>query len=988
MALGAFSLSAQQTLPLPFHDDFEHHDNVSLIDSNNDFIGFGLNYNPSSGSFDSFVYDGREAVKTADDWMIFPYFNFEEGLVYTLSVSLKCSGTGTADFQVFMGQGGDDMDDLEIRNWIAASEPWILSNDAVDAWQTHSLEFTAPVTGCYRMALHFTSAAKQKYSLDWLTLSEGMVETSPVAPSVATPTYTITDGKLMVKFNVTAPTSDWRGNAISAPMTARIERRAEGHADSSFTIENVAPGASAEFTDPDGIGKGAEYDVRMVNGTAVGAKTIVKATPQYTTPKAPTGVAITRTAGNHFSASWDAVVAGVSSFRLFNPATVTYAASFPDGTPVELTMTGVTSAEFDYPEPTEKQIGAFINLAAVNEAGAGSATSSNTVVLGPALAGAFAESFSNGAFHNEVWNSVPAKAWTVSKGTSATPAQDGDSGVVRYAQSSGLTGELISPYLDLSGMEKPYVRLYMFKKPASTFAASFDVFLRADIDNEEYMLASGLTDHNLPEGDANPSSDGWREYLWPVNIPAEKAARCNLVIRGTGVNSYTYVYFDNISINDFPVETDASISGVTGSGDARVGKPYELTVNVANTGVKNIGQYTLQALSDGEVIAEAAGIALRPFADGSVKLSVTPAPHQSGTEIPLEIKISAQGDENAENDVYPFALYVEPSLLPAVETLVAERTENGVLLSWGAPEPGTSGMTTVNEDFSTWDEGALNGDTGNGWSFIDIDGLPTKGWGTNDPAYRTTIGAEVYSQGGESESAGIIVPNCYGTNGALYGTPDKWIILPELDPGSTVTLSRGAVNCFGNSSAVKIDYVTSSDSREPESFINVLESENINSRTLAAWTQKSFTLPSDARFFAIHVKDCQAKYVGFDNFSFTQIVGAPMLEGFRIYCDGKAVGQTDAQTLQYEHLWYADDMNIFRLPVAEEYNFYVSALYDQGESAAGNSVGIQTGVDGINADGKTVLGRYTLDGRIAPAGYKGTVIVRYTDGTVRKLLLK
>lgn len=965
-ALAAQTVSAAPDVqPLPFHDDFEHHDNVGLIDSNNDNIGFGLNYDPKTGKFDSFVYDGREAWKSADDWMVFPWFHFEEGLKYKITVNFKTSGTGTADFECMLVKGDDEDDDIVLTSSaVKLGETWVIKTDAPDTWQEFTYEVTPTVTGDYRFALHFISSEKQKYHMDWITLGEGLADNSPVKATTGYPQYKVIDNKLNVQFKITPPQTDCSGNALPSELSAMIVRTAPGHKSVQFTLEDLAPNTAATFTDPDGIGTGAEYAVHVMNGTARGMKAVVNAKPTFGYPKAPANVVIRRIEGNRFSATWDAVTAATSSSALFNPATVTYTAKYPDATPVELTFTGATSAEFEYPEPTESQEGAYISLYAVNERGESTAGKSNSIVMGPALKGEFAESFASAKFQNQTWSLVPATgAWALN-GSGITP-QDGDKGMLRYGQAAGATGEAISPILDLSDMKRPMISLWVYIKPTSTYDNTVTPVIRRYGADDEYPVGAAFTDHTMADGSELPAANGWHRYMWEIkDVPAEVLAKCNLVFKGSGASSWNYVYLDNLSIKDYPADSDLAITGVTLPKKSEVGRKSEIKVDVANLGLVGVESYTVKMLDGENVIATADGSAIEFEGTAALTVALTPLPEQAGKEIELGFEIECAADQNAENNKATATLKVAVNLLPAVTDLHVDLEDGLARLTWGAPLPGESGMQEVNEDFDEWTDAAITTGTLSGWAFVCADQLDYKGLGSDDPAYKQKdVAAQIYAQGGVDASRGMIVAGSYGEGGALYGHPEKWIILPELAPGTTVTIHRAAEGCYGPSSGVNLEYRTSSTGTDPESFDNLLEKDDIV-KANRDWTKKEFTLPADARYFAIHLTDMQAKYVAFDNFTYTRIAGAPVLQGYNIYHNSVMAGTAQADETSFTHMFD----NARALVTDEPHVYYVSAVYDQGESGAGIIVDASAAASRADIE---AAAPFTIDGRTLTAGAAG-----------------
>ena len=962
------TVTAQTTLPLPFHDDFDHHDNVGLIDSNNDNIGFGLLYNPTSGAFESFRYDDREAWKSADDWMVFPYFEFEQGLTYKITVNMSMSGAGAALFDCFLGKGNDDMDDTEVNSWTKVTpETWTIANDAVDTWQEHSVEFTSPVTGAYRFALHFTSPVnRQTYTMDWITIGQGLTTGSPAQPVCGMPTYKGVDGKLQVTFKITPADKDTDGNALPAELTAKIVRTAEGKPAKEFAIESLAPSTAAEFTDPDGLGIPAEYAVYVYSGTAPGVKAVVKSKPTISKGKAPANVTIARKEGNRFTARWDAVTAGESSFYPFLPASVTYTATDHAGKALELTMTGATSAEFDYPEVTEGQVAAFINVYAVNEAGQGKGGKSNSIVIGQPIAGEFHEDFAGKKYNAQVWNPDPATgAWSVT--STSIKGTDGQPGILAYGQAAAKTAELTSPILDLSGMVRPFVTMYVYIKPASTYNNAILPVIRAYGETEDYPLcAESFTDHKLTDGSELPEANGWHKYTWQIkDVPAAKLGKCNLVLKGTGDSSWNYIYMDDISVKDYPADADLALLSVEMPDKATVGKPAQITATVANKGFNAFGPFSVRMLKDGAEVATASCDGIEAEASAPVALSYTPLPEEADKTVAFTLEIVAEGDEKADNNSATASLKVALNLLPTVRDLTLSVSEGADVLSWLAPEPGESGMAETEESFEKWPEGPLNG-TVNGWTFVDVDGNLTWGYDSSDPSYKKKIGAEIHHLGGIDGSFGLLVPKCNNeATGGVYGTPEKWIIMPELIAGSKVQLERYVKGCYGNSSKAVVEYCWSAAGNSPEDFTNIFETETVNSKTLAEAAVKTFTLPADAKFFAIHVTDCQASFIAFDNFNYVAPVGVPVLQGYNVYCNSELMASLDAEASTYT-VDLTPESEQAKAPSTDEIRYYyVSAVYDQGESAAGTVVDSKTA--GIAA-AETAGSSFSMTGRILTAG--------------------
>lgn len=974
-AMMAWSVSAQSLLPLPFHDDFDHHDNFSMIDSNNDYLGWGLLFQPSTNSFGSIRYDDREAHKSADDWVVFPYFKYEKGLRYKVTLSARMSGPGTADFECFLGKGNDDMDDSEVSKWTKVTDVWQIKNDDINVYHDHSIEFTAPESGEYRFALHFVSPINnQLYELDWITLGEGLEDSSPLQSVCSAPKYTGVDGKLKVTFHITPDAKDVSGANVANTLTAKVVRIADGKAEKTFDCEGLAPGVEYEFSDPDAYGIPAEYDVFVYNGGARGMKRIVLSTPTISKPEKPTNVVIAHLPDGSFTATWEPVTKGTSSFYPFMPASVTYTATDHAGNPIELTMTAPCAAKFTYPEVTEGQIGAYINLYANNEAGAGAAGKSNAIVIGVPLKGEFNENFTGKAFTQNVWGVEPATgAWSVS--STAIKGTDGQPGILAYGQAAEKNGELISPILDLSAMERPFVSMYVYIKPASAYNNKITPVIRGYEGDTDYPLCEAFTDHTLVDGSALPEADGWHKYTWQVKgVPADKLAKCNLVLKGEGGSSWNYIYMDEICIKDYPVDTDAALTEiVTPKKSATVGKDAPVLVTVKNQGFNTFSNYEVVISNeDGKVLASAGGENLLPESAQTIEVNMPVLPEYAGKDVAFTATLVAEGDERNGNDLMEGSLTVAKNLLPTVRNLTLTEGDDQDILSWDAPEAGESGMQEFTEDFSEWEPCVIPTGTFNGWTFVDVDGNTSWGVEEGDPFTGQKSAVKIYSKFGVENSAAMLVPRVKDdASGLIYGVADKWIILPEIVEKNIVSFQRMAYQCYGKSSAVKLEYCYSTTDTKPESFSYFIDEETIDTKAAAEWATKEFEVPAGAKYFAIHVKDCQAKYIAFDNFSYVSAVGAPVLQSYNVYYNGDKVQTCAADANEYTHQHNASSAEKAASVVVRSY--YVSSVYDQGESGAGEIVSnAQSGVGSIDA---------------TKAGFKviGTSVVASAETTVTDL---
>jgi hypothetical protein len=151
----------------------------------------------------------------------------------------------------------------------------------------------------------------------------------------------------------------------------------------------------------------------------------------------------------------------------------------------------------------------------------------------------------------------------------------------------------------------------------------------------------------------------------------------------------------------------------------------------------------------------------------------------------------------------------------------------------------------------------------------------------------------------------------------------------------------------------------------------------------ADWTKVSYELPAGAKYFAIRNLGAQySKYLFVDDINYAPAInrGKLRLQGYNIYRDEKLIATVAADAASY-----TDD----KLP-GGKHTYDVTAVYNDGESASAlATVSTSTGINSatVSADAKE-LHRYTIDGRQTGKNARGINIIRYSDGTARKVLAK
>jgi hypothetical protein len=102
------------------------------------------------------------------------------------------------------------------------------------------------------------------------------------------------------------------------------------------------------------------------------------------------------------------------------------------------------------------------------------------------------------------------------------------------------------------------------------------------------------------------------------------------------------------------------------------------------------------------------------------------------------------------------------------------------------------------------------------------------------------------------------------------------------------------------------------------------------------------------------------------------------LTGYNVYCDGKMIAFVPVPETSYTGE-KADNSA----------TYYVTAVYEQGESLPSNEVNVQaTAIEEVMADMPADARIYDVQGRQLSELQPGVNIIRYSNGTARKVFVK
>ena len=226
------------------------------------------------------------------------------------------------------------------------------------------------------------------------------------------------------------------------------------------------------------------------------------------------------------------------------------------------------------------------------------------------------------------------------------------------------------------------------------------------------------------------------------------------------------------------------------------------------------------------------------------------------------------------------------------------------------------------------------------------------------------IGTE--DEGWSSASGKKILISVYSSGGGN----DDWLISPKLTTeAQTISVCAKSLN-YERSGLESMEILYSETDKQAESFKLLKQVSDIPTQ----WTEYKFDLPKGAKYFAIHSKKANSALM-IDDIRYvkagTQQVTLD-LQGYNIYRDGEKRNEALLSALTFVDNNIEED---------KTYNYFVTAVYAQGESDFSNvyqhSATSSVEIENI-ADGNTSVSVKSADGQIIVKGLNGQQVSLYT----------
>lgn len=895
----------------PFFEDFEDLTVVpnmfTFVDANKDGVTWRSGKWNGNGNSDVYYQLNEDGKTKADDWLFTPPIHMKAGRFYTLSFDTQCYFLGIEKMSAWMGT------DKTVAAMTTELVPTMVVENT-DMKTTNVLIKSDKDDICY-FGFHAESDADQGIlELDNLRLEENGVFEAPdtVTNLVIEPGKS---GNRTARITFTAPTTNFFGDEISEIEKIEIYRGKTLRK----TFENTAPGSDLLFNDSSVPNGDNTYYIYTYNSYGCGIPAERTVWVGVDIPTEPTDVTLTVN-GTQAKLTWKAPTTGVHGGYI-NASAITY--NIED---MNFYIKADHRAGTTYTETrgSQQELLSY-RVSAQNSAGGGNYANSNVALCGLPYKLPFHESFAN-AKTDQFWSSQLTGGEI---GLTQSISADGDQGAALYKPAKvGDRGILTSGMINIKTVDHPILEFYYYALPKQNMTLSIGVV--PDGDGDRLQVVHTI-DYSKLSG-----NEGWRKAT--VSLDGFSDTK-NVLLAFIGTVTGTRfgdIAFDAITVRNQD-DIDLAMQSLTLPSTAEAGSTVKASAVVYNNGRLSVSDYRVRLTKNGSFVAESNGteIASGKYANFTFDIPTTVTDQ---TENTFEVSIICNGDADDSNNTAQAKLLIDMPVFPTPTNVQGSVDDDDqIQLSWTAPNLSPRDII-VTDGFERYTPFSIDG-IGQ-WTVRDVDGQLTGSLqdGSGNTIMYDHVGEPMAFQVFNTEAAGLgtveallpysgsqMLANIIEVNGEAA---DDWLISPELS-GHEQTVSfwvRSIYDGYIESFTV----LASQGGTDVKDFTAV---EASVSQAPARWTEVTAQLPEGTRHFAIRVKGSQKFMLLLDDISYARFNTADLkLLGYNIYWADERLNETPVTTTTYTCDYLGDGL------------YYVSAVYEQGESALSQPVNITTGI--------------------------------------------
>lgn len=940
---GGSTWFAPYTETFDTQDDF---DSFKVVDANNDLkswsfmqpqgISSGYAYLTGNGTADpdTGIYDGNGN----DDYLISPSVSLKAGVDYRLSFDTYDNWLTYEYLSIYLGRQQNK----------TGGETRIFS-DKIKGNSSTSFLFSVPEDGLYNLLFHADNPGQSVIlSIDNISFD---VYAAFNGPDCATDVKATAGekGALENTIEFTAPTATYKGDALAGIERMEIYRNNSRKPVKVFS--NVAPGERIKWVDSDVVQGMAEYKIVAFNEKGQGKEALVSNWVGLDMPAAVANAKVRMNGEYKAVVTFDKVGSAGMHGGYVDPSGVTYALYRYNEYNWENHWEQVT--EFaDVTEITDRSYfgwgQTWVDYAVVASNNAGLSDGATVgLVLGEPYSRPYAESFAYGISSMGPWTLVASSynyAWNMVTGSGLnTKPYDNDEGMLQFAyrDEDSNSQVIIGPRVSLRDSSSPQLSFFMTHGfEAEEEDLTLDVYLN-------YDDAGWVRTATVPY---NNGIAGWGRYAIPL---VNSADNVQVAFGGYAADGSASIYIDAIEIKEGN-DTDMAVCDISlSSKRIDAGDMAVANVSVANYGTKKTENFGVTLFDNGTELMRQTVASLDPNEIVNVAFKIATSRKDASRRFSLSAAVSADGDGNGDNNHSgTVGLYVKGSIFPKALDLKGEASGSDVVLSW--EKPATSEINdAVTDDFDSYESFIVDG-IGD-WATYDGDGTPTVYFGGPEiPNAYSPKAWQVWAPeeaGFSLEKFDVLRPHsgekylaCWAASDGFSTTlpNDDWLISSDVVGGTDVSFWYRMPNDGSDPQMFEMLYSTTD--MEPENF-TVFDSDGISFGT--DWRFFEFTLPDDARYFAIRSCSAGSYTVALlDDITYTPLYGATTslnFIGYNVYRDNELIASV--KDLSYT------DKNAY----SSAHTYNVTANWQEGESDFSNDFSLASvGVDSEIAGNVTV----------------------------------
>ena len=880
-------------------------------------------------------YSRNNTANAADDWLITPGLNLENGKTYKLTYRA-------------WGQNSTKVVTYEVKYGTAptiASMTEALVDTTDRSGNITTEEFEAYITpdssGVYYVGFHNISAkSTTDLYVGYIVVAAGVTLEVPdsVTSLIVTPDNTTRDPHCTISF--VAPTQGYLGGTLESLTKIEVFRGD----DVVHTVESPSPGDTISLEDTASATGTYTYTVIPYNSYGAGREASQNIYLGINVTTAVTALHVSEPdQDGKVTFTWEAPTTDIAGYPT-NPEFITYTIE-KVGEQSNTTIVSKTSdTTYTYQAISSTATQQFMQwtIYAITDGGTSESFTTDNLPTGTPYPMPFKESFPNGETTQEMMVQAHAggsSTWyTYTDDDLGLSAYDGDNGfaAMRGAYKYYCAG-LYSGKVAITG-DNPALSFYAYRISEDSRDV-FEIYARTGDDDWTLLDSLAMEDFG--------SNLGWKRLTYFLNDYAGQSLQFRF-----DATTYTKVYhpIDLIEVKEMPAD-NLAIDGIVCPTGVEPNEEFSLDVTVRNIGRNKAQDYTVALYRDGELYATATGeeLAVGERAVIAFDETITVVAADS-IEYYATVTYAADGD-TSDNTSDTYTIAFNQYDYPTVSDLTGQITSDGAVLSWSTPDISGVVPDRVTDDFESYDSWASQ--AGN-WTFEDLDksgvlalynitypdakydGIPK--WNT-----LSSFWIMDWSYDGMSNFKGNSGSKCLISLGRYDdGQVDDWAISEELYGGEQeITFWARSYNNY-YPEKVSVLYSTTDTSLENFTTVETFDSLSTVGTTFSA------TIPDGSKYFALRSCAINGQALLIDDVSYIpNAVSGIAIEGYNVYRDGSRInGETVTETT------YTD------ASFSGSAQYVVSVVYNYGESQPSNAVYVdESGVIAIaNASDVSIRG--------------------------------